>query len=383
MLFSWEHPFWWFIVLFVGSCVGSFLNVVIYRVPLGMSVSEPKRSFCPGCKKVIPWFRNLPILTWLVQLGRCAECKMRIPARYFFVELITMLLWAASWWVFGLNGMQGEAVLLMILSTLLVAISFIDAEHYIIPVPMAWGGALVAIVGAIWFPQLVTLVEHSRVWNHGWGEALVGFSVGYAVLQLIVWGGKLAFGKQKFSFEKPVSWELVEPDANDPMAQLSLVLDEETFEWGDMFYRKTDKLLIDGGNFLVDGEKVAGDAMIIWGDRVEVGEKSWMIEEMVSLSGEAKEVVRPREAMGAGDPPLLAMIGAFLGWPAVIFSLFASSVYALLAAMCLRLGFGKPLPYGPFLALAGLTWAFGGWQIWEWYLELMGVGQESHIILPN
>ena len=374
MLFGWEHPFWWFIVLFVGSLVGSFLNVVIYRVPLGMSVNEPKRSFCPGCEKQIPWCRNLPLFTWLFQRGRCAECKMRIPARYFCVELLTTILWAAAWWFFGLRGMPGEAFLLMILMSLLVAISFIDGEHYIIPVPMAWGGAFFGIIGAIWFPQMVTLVERSRVWPHGWGEALVGFAAGYAVLQLIVWGGKLAFGKQKFSFDKPVPWSLVEPEEDDPMGQLCLQLDEEKFEWGDMFYRKTDKLLLDGGNFLIDGKKVPGEAMIIWGDRVEIDGESWMIEEMTSLSGQAKEVVRPREAMGAGDPPFLAMIGAFLGWPAVIFSLFASSVYAIIAALFLRLGFGKPLPYGPFLALAGLTWAFGGWKAWEWYLALMAKG---------
>lgn len=374
MPISWEHPFWWFVVLFLGACVGSFLNVVIYRVPLGMSVNEPKRSFCPGCKKDIPWYRNLPLVTWLSQRGRCAECQMRIPARYFLVELLTMLLWAASWWFYGLRGMPGEAFLLMILATLLVSISFIDAEHYIIPVPMAWGGALVAIMGAIWFPKMVALVGSSRVWSHGWGEALLGFAAGYAVLQLVVWGGKLAFGKQKFTFEEPVAWELREPAEDDEMGQLSFVLDGEDYEWGDMFYRKTDKLIIDGGDFLVDGEKVAGETMTIWGDRAEVDGQTWQIEEIGSLAGQAREVVRPREAMGAGDPPLLAMIGAFLGWPSVIFCLFVSSLYALVAALCLRLGFGKPLPYGPFLALAGLTWAFGGWNAWEWYMGLMSPG---------
>ena len=352
--------------------MGSFLNVVIYRVPLGLSVNEPKRSFCPGCRKDIPWYRNLPIITWLVQLGRCAECKMRIPARYFIVELLTMVLWAAAWWQFGLiKGQPGEAFLLMILATLLVAISFIDAEHYIIPVPLAWGGSVAAVIGAIWFPKLVGLSEGSRVWPNGWGEALLGFAAGYALLQLIVWGGKLAFGKQKFSFDKPVDWLLREPAEDDEMGQLCFVLDGEDYEWGDMFYRKTDRLLIDGSDFMVDEKAVPGKAMTVWGDRVEVGDQTWKIEEISSLSGKATQVVRPREAMGAGDPPLLALIGAFLGWPSVIFCLFVSSLYALVAALFLRLGFGKPLPYGPFLALAGLTWAFGGWQAWVWYLTLM------------
>ena len=88
---------------------------------------------------------------------------------------------------------------------------------------------------------------------------------------------------------------------------------------------------------------------------------------MKSFSGKADEVVIPREAMGAGDPPLLGMIGAFIGWQGVLFSLFASCVYALVAAVLGRIGFGRPLPFGPFLALGGLTWIFGGWKLWQWY----------------
>lgn len=374
MIIGWDNPFWWFVVLFVGACVGSFLNVVIYRVPLQMSVNEPKRSFCPGCKKDIPWYRNLPIITWVFQLGKCAECRMRIPVRYVLVEVLTTVLWGVAWWLFGTKGQPGEAFLLMILLTLLVSISFIDAEHYIIPVPMTWWGSALAIVGAIWFGGLVSLTEVGQVWSQGWQKAALGFAAGYAVLQLVVWGGKLAFGKEKFSFEEEADWELREPEDDDPLGQLSLVLDDENYQWGDMFYRKTDKLLMTGGDFLVDGERVAGESLVMFGDRVEIGDQVFPIEEMVSLSGRASEVVRPREAMGGGDPPLLAMIGAFLGWPAVLFTLFCSSLYALLAALLGRVGLGKPLPFGPFLALAGVTWVFGGWRIWEWYLGMMRFG---------
>lgn len=355
--------------------MGSFLNVVIYRVPLNISVNEPKRSYCPGCKKDIPWFRNIPIVTWISQLGKCAECGMKIPFRYVFVEALTMILWGVAWWLFGTKGQPGEAFLLIVLITLLISISFIDAEHYIIPVKMTWWGAAFAVVGAYFFPNLVSLVPRSRVWSTGWGEALLGFSAGYAILQLVVWGGKLAFGKQRFSFEKEVSWELREPAEDDPLAQLCLILDDETYEWGDMFYRPTDKLLMDGSRFKVDGKLVEGESLIMYGDRFDIGEQTWKIEEIESLSGFAKDVVRPREAMGGGDPPLLALIGAFLGWPAAVFSLFGASLYAVFAAMLMRVGFGRPLPFGPFLALAGITWAFGGWQIWEWYLGMMNFPQ--------
>ena len=374
MIPDWAQPFFWFVVLFTGACVGSFLNVVIYRVPLGISVNDPKRSYCPGCRKDIPWYRNIPLFTWLWQRGRCAECKMPIPIRYFLVEGLTMILWGVAWAQYGRQGFEGEAVLLFVMLTLLVAISFIDAEHYIIPVMMTWVGAAIAIVGAIFFPHLVVRVEATRVWPNGWGEALLGFAAGYALLQLVVWGGKLAFGKQTFTFEKAVGWELVEPEEDDEMGQLCFVLDEESFEWGDLFYRPSDRLVIEGEDFVLDGKKIEGNEMVIRGETVEVGEKTWEIEKMKSLSGKATNVVRPREAMGSGDPPLLAMIGAFLGWPAVLFTLFASSIFAVFAALLMRVGFGRPLPYGPFLALGGVVWAFGGWQLWEVYISYTAFG---------
>ena len=65
------------------------------------------------------------------------------------------------------------------------------------------------------------------------------------------------------------------------------------------------------------------------------------------------------------------MIGAFLGWSGVLFSLFAASLYALVWALAGRIGFGRQLPFGPFLALGGLTWLFGGWKLWQWYLDIL------------
>ncbi|MBK1833379.1 prepilin peptidase [Roseibacillus ishigakijimensis] len=378
-MMAWDGVFWWSVVILVGACVGSFLNVVIYRVPRGLSVNQPKRSYCPGCEKPIPWFRNLPLVTWLWQRGKCAECGMRIPFRYFLVELLTVALWALAWKLVGAAGYPGEAFLLIVFLTLLIAISFIDAEHYIIPVLMTWVGSAIAIAGAVFFPELVTLAKGIRVWPQGWQEALLGFAAGYAILQLVVWGGKLAFGRQRFTYDKPVAWHLREPLDEEaletPEGQLCFVVEGEPYTWGEMFYRPTDKLLVTGGDFLVDGKEVAGESLVIREDRVEIGSETYLIEDLFSLSGMTTEVVRPREAMGGGDPPLLAMIGAFLGWPAVLFTLFCSSLYALVAALLLRVGLGKPLPFGPFLALAGLTWAFGGWQLWEWYLGLMSFGR--------
>src|SRR5512137_2691981 len=94
-------PFsFWSVVLFLfGSMVGSFLNVCIYRMPLGLSVVSPP-SHCPHCRYSIPWYLNIPLITWLYLRGRCRECQAPIAARYFLVELVTGLFFLASWLAF-------------------------------------------------------------------------------------------------------------------------------------------------------------------------------------------------------------------------------------------------------------------------------------------
>jgi leader peptidase (prepilin peptidase)/N-methyltransferase len=72
-----------------------------------------------------------------------------------------------------------------------------------------------------------------------------------------------------------------------------------------------------------------------------------------------------------GDVHLLGMIGAFFGWTGVLFSLFAASIFAIIAALIGRIGFGRQLPFGPFLAMGAVAWMFGAWRLWEWYLTLV------------
>lgn len=94
-------PAWLIPLIFglMGACIGSFLNVVIYRTPLGISVNDPARSFCPECEEPIPWYLNIPVLSWLTLRGKSACCGTRISFRYCFVELLTALLsppWGGS-----------------------------------------------------------------------------------------------------------------------------------------------------------------------------------------------------------------------------------------------------------------------------------------------
>ncbi len=372
------EPFMGGCLFILGALIGSYLNVVIYRVPRGMSVNEPKRSFCPGCKKQIPYYRNIPLVTWLLQRGRCAACETRIPVYYFLVELLTAVLFWAIWQVYP----GGAAVLGLLCITLLIAISFIDGEHYVIPVLWCWVAIPIAIAGACLWPEMLQLSESSMAGLMGLTGGAQGLSsmlyatagclLGYGGLALVVLLGKLAFGRKKVEYEQAEKWFLREPTTDEE--QLQFVVGDEAVDWGEVFYRKTDRIELQGEQFQIDGQQIPGNSLVIRERTIEVGEQTFHIEQIQSASGLASGVVIPREAMGGGDPPLLGMIGAFIGPVGVLFTLLTSCLYAIAAAVLGRVGFGKPLPYGPFLSLGGLTWILGGYRVWEWYLSLLGLG---------
>jgi leader peptidase (prepilin peptidase)/N-methyltransferase len=189
--------------------------------------------------------------------------------------------------------------------------------------------------------------------------------------------GKLAFGKKNLAFEEAVDWMLREPDENadenDPAQQLCFIIDGEAHGWGDLFYRDSDQLIIEGSGFRVDGKKVQAKSLVIKGDRVELEGETLMIEELQSLEGKASQVTIPREAMGMGDVYLMGMLGCCLGWQSVIFTVFAACLFSILLAILGRLGFGQRLPFGPSLAFGATCWIFWGWQAWGWYYSLMGL----------
>ena len=112
-----------------GLAFGSFLNVCIYRLPLGLSVAKP-RSACPGCQHSIALYDNVPILSWLILRGRCRYCHTRISARYLLVELLTGLLFLACYWHFGLTL---ATLKYCAFGFLLIGLIFTDAETKLLP----------------------------------------------------------------------------------------------------------------------------------------------------------------------------------------------------------------------------------------------------------
>lgn len=139
-------------VFIVGACVGSFLNVVIHRIPNEESIIFPN-SACPNCKNAIKPYDNLPILSWLILRGKCRNCKNPISARYPAVELLTALLYMLVYWRVGFDWFLPVA---LIFTTTMVALIFIDAENMILPDVINYPLLVFALLVRILFPIFVS-----------------------------------------------------------------------------------------------------------------------------------------------------------------------------------------------------------------------------------
>ena len=181
----------------LGASIGSFLNVCIYRMPRDLSVNEPRRSFCPKCKYQIPFWHNIPLVSWLALRGKCANCSVGISFRYFGVELLTGLLFLGVWWKLWPHAWV-LALPYWILASLLVVATFIDFEFFIIPDEITWGGVVAGVVLSLAIPALMG--TDSNLIAAGW--SLAGAAFGYLLLWGVVELGKKLFGKKRVVFEK-------------------------------------------------------------------------------------------------------------------------------------------------------------------------------------
>jgi len=132
------------LVFIIGSCVGSFLNVCIYRLPLDMSIVFPF-SFCPKCKKSLNWYDNLPLIGYIKLKAKCRFCKEPISFRYFLVELLTALLFLAAF-IKSRYCFNYEFVWLIILYSVCIVSSFIDIDYRAIPAYLCVLGILLALL---------------------------------------------------------------------------------------------------------------------------------------------------------------------------------------------------------------------------------------------
>ncbi len=135
-------------IFLFGLAFGSFLNVCIYRLPLGLSVVTP-RSACPGCKRPIAFYDNLPVVSWLLLLGRCRNCQSRISPRYLLVELLTAALFLACYISFGVTL---ATLKYCVFGFLLIGLIFTDAETKLLPDKLTLPGLALGLVFSLLVP---------------------------------------------------------------------------------------------------------------------------------------------------------------------------------------------------------------------------------------
>lgn len=263
------------LVFLFGACIGSFLNVCIYRIPLEQSVVRPG-SHCFRCGKPVRWFDNVPIVSYLVLRGQCRDCGERFSPRYALVELLTAGLFVAIWLVYaggpGSLTLDPRVPVYWLFVSGLILGTFVDFDHLIIPDRVSIGGMIAGVLLSLLVPRL----HDASLWWQGGLRSLMGLGCGY----LLLWG----------------------------VARL-----------GEVLFKK--------------------------------------------------------EAMGYGDVKLMGAIGAFLGWPGVLFTILFSSLFGSVVGLTLVLLGGREwqsrIPYGPYIALAAVAYLFCGEALWSWYLGLL------------
>lgn len=343
----------WFFV--VGSVVGSFLNVVIYRLPWQKSVIWPD-SRCPKCLESIAARDNVPILSWLALRGECRRCGLAIPPRYALVEALVGLLFVAvyvadiyfgNWPLFGGIGFA-QVGYHAALVALLVAATFTDYDLQVIPDGITRTGMLIGlIVGAI-APEIrpapATATTTFGVFFIGLPWALAGGAAGWVLVLLI----RSVFGRRA---DRDV--ETFGPPTILAFLGWQVAVVPHWRDWGGLVVGLQGMLI---------------GAATVW---------------VVRVVGSA---VFRKEAMGFGDVTLLAMIGAFLGWQAAVLTFFLAPFFGLTHAVWKMLVLmakwatarkssvaDHEMPFGPYLAMAALVLVLAWPRVWGgWASRLFG-----------
>lgn len=257
----------------LGASIGSFLNVVIYRLPSGLSILYPP-SRCPNCLKGLSPLDNIPIIGWFLIKGKCRYCHQRVAWRYPFIECLT----AFTFWFIVTNFMQQPLIVIVgscVFVSYLIALAAIDIDTMTLPNPLTQSGLVMGIF----------------------------YHVGMAV-------------------NTPTPINIL----NQAIASiLGAVV----------------------GIWLVDLVRMLG---------------FWLLQ---------------KEAMGAGDAKLAAMIGAWLGWQELLLTLLLAAVLGSLGGLLIinskNSGKTQPYPFGPFLAIAAIFSLIYGEQILSKYLDWFGI----------
>ena len=237
----------------------------------------------------------------------------------------------------------------------LIAATFIDFEHFIIPDEITLGGIVAGFAASFFLPSL----QGARTPGRGMLQSLIGAVVGAGTIYAILRLGKLLFGRQRVKL--PL-------DAKIVFTETAVHLPDREIPYEELFYRKSDMIVLQGAHAGTGGPRLrrmrwCGCRRRRW----KSAERKLTPETVAYMEAVSAEIVLPREAMGLGDVKFMGAIGAFIGWQGVIFSLMLSSMIGAVAGVTLiamrRRRWSSRMPYGPYIALAAVIWIFAGREI--------------------
>jgi len=363
-------PQWvWLIPAFAfGSCIGSFLNVVIYRLPRDKSLVTPP-SACPACNERIRFYDNIPLISWLLLGAKCRYCKARISPRYFVVELLTALLFVAVFVLYFIIeyrriGIEAPGAIgkflaggwLVYLSSVillsgLLAASVIDLELWVIPLPVCW---FLTAVGLITASVGVYVIDPAVVWTYKlWPSAsaraaamTLGAAVGLAISLLLLWAGIIKRSYQSETHQESSQEDVPDyPHRREVSKEVLFLLPIIVCSAGAVWLNQQTPL---GGGWWLKFSQVPAIAGflgslsgyfagcgIVWATRI------------LGTLGFGKE------AMGMGDVHLMGAAGAVIGPVFVVIAFFIAPFFGLIwAGFQMFFKKTRQIPYGPFLSLA-------------------------------
>ncbi len=386
---------WIALVAIVGSLIGSFANVVVYRWPRGESVVRP-RSRCPGCGRTLSPLDLVPVLSWLALRGRCRTCGARIAVRYPLVEAGFALAFGTLAWAYPIERFGLTLLPLLLLVSMLAMAALIDLDTYLLPDGLTLPAVAVGIVGAWAYHPAAGLPTPA--------EAAVGAAIAAGVLVLINRLGGLVLRRLRDTEERlwPFSLDAVNVAALAGMlggrwwalaaglaqvvlsglarrpvrlpepwvyalwlTALIVALGGWTAAWGVGLVEALAGSLIGAGAFALLG------AAWWWAVDLRASEtRKPPAEEAGAPEDDEGEPV----AMGFGDVKLAAALGALLGTTGFLVGLLLAVVIGAVVGVAQRLfGGSRFVPFGPFLVVGALlAWAFGDALV-AWYLDLLGV----------
>jgi leader peptidase (prepilin peptidase)/N-methyltransferase len=286
------------------------------------------------------------------------------------VELLTGVAFLLCWLRFGEQSVLVTLIYCVFLAGL-IAGTFIDYEHYIIPDEITIGGMVVGFFSSFFVPRLH---GESSVAG-GMLKSFLGILVGGGLIYFVVRMGKLFFGRQRVLLSDPAK----SGEARIVFSETALHLPGQDVAYEEIFYRRSDTIVLHAQTVeLVDRcYKNVPVRLALLAKTLHIGDDEFNPEQIVHLEIVADQIVLPREAMGFGDVKTFAAIGAFLGWPAMFFVLTVSSCIGAAVGLILialrRLNRSSRLPYVPFISMAAAIWIFGGPQLVKMFFHLIDV----------